>query len=293
MRLAGKTAVVTGGSSGLGRGMARLFCREGASVTVGDIDIEGGQETLRLVRAEGGNIRFHQADVSRWEEVGGLIEGAVAAFGRLDILVSNAGIGFSKPVEETTEADLDLVLGTNLKGVFAGCHYAVPVMKRQGGGAILNIASIHAFQGYKRHTAYAASKGGIVSLTKELAIELAPFFIRANAISPGYIAVTDYSAYWRGRVPEALWEEFEARFGSHVEDDVKYFQPLHMVARPEDVAHAAVYLVSDEARFVTGSHMIIDGGATVRMPKDDDPYAEKRRAHGLIRQWFEEKGLAW
>lgn len=289
MGLALKAAIVTGGASGIGRAIALRFAREGAQVLVADIDPEGGQQTVETGRADGGVLVFHRTDVSRWDDVRDMVAAAVAEFGRLDALVNNAGLGLSRAVDQTTEEECDRILDTNLKGVWMGCRFAVPEMKRAGGGSIINIASVHALEGYKLDTVYAASKGGILSATIALAVELAESRIRVNAICPGLIKVRDTWAAWRTHVPPERWQAFVETFADRIDDYYRCYQPLPEVGEPDDIASAALYLASDEARFVTGANVVVDGGLTVRMPKNDDPYARARETSARIEAWIKER----
>lgn len=262
MRLKDKVAIVTGGGQGLGGAMSRMFAREGAKVAIAQRTQEKLTETTADIEAAGGEVLAMAVDVSKPDEVKGLIDATVERFGGLDILVNNAGVGLWIPLDEVEESDYDRVMDTNLKGLWMGCHHGVPHMKARGGGAIINISSVHGIQGGERNTVYAASKGGIIGVTKALASELARFNIRANTISPGAIEVRDPRARVLARVKPEFHAELLERFGEQLNPGHQYFQPLERVGEPEDIAWCAVYLASNEARFVTGQNIAVDGGLT-------------------------------
>jgi len=294
MRLKDKVAIVTGGGRGIGAGIAQMFAREGAQVMLAARTASQLEDVARRITKDGGTARTIPTDVSKPADVQRMVEQTGSAFGRLDVLVNNAGIGwFGKTVEEGTEELYDRLMDTNLKGMWMGCHYAVPEMKKVGGGAIINIASVHGVAGSDRQSVYAASKGGIIAGSRALAVELAPFYIRVNVISPGAIQVRDPVDWVVQQVGEEFRTEFLARFGDRVLNWGEHFQPLRIVGMPEDIAYCAVYLASDEARFVTGANFLVDGGLTARMaqmsgvdPKGREKY---RRLFEEIRAWMAEK----
>jgi 3-oxoacyl-[acyl-carrier protein] reductase len=252
MRLAGKVALITGAGSGIGRATAELFAREGARVVVADLSATAGEETVETIREHGGEARIVRADVSVAEDVKGMIDGAVAAYGRLDVLFNNAGIPMgATPIEEVDDAFFDRVMAVNVRSVHLGCKHAAPHMKRQGGGVILNTASTAGIRPRPGLSAYAASKGAVIALTKALALELAPFKIRVVSINPVATDSPMLPAFFGTADPV----EARARFEASV--------PLGRLNRPEDVAHAALYLASDEAFMVTGTAFEIDGGRDI------------------------------
>lgn len=249
MRLERKVALITGAGSGIGRAMALLFAKEGAKVSVVDIVDSGGQETVKMIEQAGGTAQFIHADVTKAAEVENAIKATVKAYNKLDILCNNAGFTHRmKPVVEIDEATWDKTLAINLKGIFLGAKYAVPVMKKQGGGVIINTASISGVRPRPRLSAYSAAKGGAIMLTKELAIELAPDNIRVNSISP---VGTDTPMLIDVFGKENL-EEGKKAFIATV--------PLGRLGKVEDQANAALYLASDEANFLTGVNLEVDGG---------------------------------
>ena len=249
MRLKDKVAIVTGAARGIGRASATLFAKEGAKVTVADNRADLGQETVRLIEDAGGQARFVLTDVADEGQVKALVEGTVAKWGKLDILFNNAGIVLVKFLEDTTEAEWDRLMGVNLKSIFLAVKYAVSHMRRQGGGVILNTASTGSFVGQFKTPAYIASKGAVMLLTKSLALDYGADNIRVNCLCPG---ITD-TPMLREHIeasgdPETVIRERTARV------------PLGRFLAPEDLARAALYLVSDESEGVTGAAHLVDGG---------------------------------
>lgn len=243
---AGKVALVTGGSSGIGRATALLFAREGAKVVVADVEMEGGQETVRLIKEGDGEALFAKADVSQAAEVEALIQQTVAAYGRLDCAHNNAGIeGRFALTAEYPEASWDRVISINLKGVWLCMKYEIPQMLKQGGGAIVNTASGAGLVGIAGGGGYVASKHGVVGLTKTAALECAKAGIRVNAVCPGFIQTP-------------MVERITSRLGPRY--TLLDAQPIGRLGRPEEIAAAVVWLCSDAASFVTGHAMAIDGG---------------------------------
>ncbi len=252
MRLTGKITVVTGAGSGIGRGIAERFAREGAAVGVVDVNDTSAAETVAAIREAGGQAIPLRADVSRADEVRAALDAVARRWGRLDILCNNAGIFWAHRgdtlVTELDEEVWDHVLAVNLKGVFLCCKYGIPLMSG-GNGVIVNIASIAGLIGRDTAQAYVASKGGVIALTRTLAAQYAARGIRANAILPGRVdtplVADDY----------ATPEEREAFASAH---------PVGRFGRPDDIAGLALYLASDEAAWVTGASYVIDGGFTTR-----------------------------
>ncbi len=253
MRLAGKVSVITGAGSGIGRAAALLFGREGARVVAADIVPPAAQETARMIRDAGGEATAVAVDVTRAASVQGMVAAALEAYGRLDVLVNNAGYGFAATVEETEEAAWDRLMAVNLKGVYLGCKYAIPAMRRQGGGVIVNTASTVALVGLERRAAYCASKGGVAALTRAMALDHVRDGIRVNCVAPGTIETPYFTdIFAKSPDPVALRRELEGR------------QAMGRLGRPDEVAHAMLYLACEESSFVTGSVLVVDGGWTAR-----------------------------
>ena len=243
-----KVALVTGGSSGIGRATALAFARDGVKVAVADLNIVGGQETVSLITGAGGEACFIEADMGEAASVAAMVKKTVETYGRLDYAHNNAGIeGVLKRTAEQTEEDWAPVIQINLTGVWLCMKYEVPHMLQQGGGAIVNTASGAGLIGVKRMAAYVASKHGVVGLTKTAALEYAKSGIRVNAVCPGVIktAMVDRVS---GNRPDVL-------------DKMIAAEPIGRSGQPEEIAEAVVWLCSDAASFVTGHAMAVDGGA--------------------------------
>jgi NAD(P)-dependent dehydrogenase (short-subunit alcohol dehydrogenase family) len=251
-----KVAIITGAGSGVGRQAAILFAREGARLICADVREDWGEETLRLLGEAAGRAVFRRCDVAREAEVAGLIEAAVGTFGRLDIIYNNAGVSSSagKAFEDYNDADWGRIMDTNLRGVFYGCKHAVRRFKQQGdGGVIVNTASISGLVGMGG-TVYCASKGGVVQLTRALAMEVAPHNICVNCVCPGGMS-TNFGRD-TGLVSGDVTSESLARIAA--------MHPLGRPIDPADVARGALYLASDLASNVTGVALPVDGGFTAR-----------------------------
>ena len=246
-RLKDKVAVITGSGKGLGQAMALLFSREGAKIVVFDIDEPAGRETVEQIQEQGGEAIFVHGDVSNPDDAVRLINTAVDAYGRVDVLVNNAGVHVDRTVADTTEEEWDQILGVNLKGVFLCSKAAIPQMRRQGGGNIICISSISGLIGQLNQAAYNASKHGIIGLVRCMAYDHAQENIRANAICPGVMNTPLVAS-----VPE-----------EHIAPYRKT-SLLERFAEPSEVANAALFLASDESSYVTGSAMVVDGGYTTK-----------------------------
>lgn len=250
-RLATKIALITGAASGIGRAAALRFACEGAHVAVADVQCAAGEATAAAVRDAGGDAYFIQADVSQADDARRMIAATVTRYGRLDILFNNAGVGRHIPFDELTEAEWDRIININLRGVYLGCRYGVPELKRAGGGAILNTASQSGLQGHPNNEAYCAAKAGVINFTRSLAKDLARHNIRVNAICPGG---TD-TPILRDYVPAGEAPDYVARM-------VAPRTPFGRLAQPEEIAAAALFLVSDDASFVSGVALPVDGAAS-------------------------------
>lgn len=246
MRLKDKVAIVTGGGSGIGRATALLFAEHGARIVVADVDVKGGEETVSLIEHHNGEAVFIKTNVANSSEVKEMVDGAIEEFGAVDILVNNAGIGNSEVRSvELSEEEWDQVIDINLKGVYLGIKYAVPEMMKKKTGAIINTASLLGLKGQKYTSAYNASKGGVVILTKNAALEYGKYGIRVNAVAPGVID-TKIIEGWRQN--ERKWPI------------ISRANALGRIGSPEEVANAILFLASDEASFVTGATLSVDGG---------------------------------
>ena len=252
MRLDGKVSIVTGAASGIGRATAEVFAREGSSVVVADIDEEQGRETVWRVKKDAGEAHFVAVDVTQDEDVERLIGAAVDRYGRLDVLHNNVGIAVGGNVENTSPADWHRVLNTNLASVYRGCHFAIPEMLKTGGGSIVNTSSVQGILGIPDWAAYAAAKGGIIALTKQVAVEYATRNIRVNCVCPaGVRTAMAEKVLAAAPDPEALLKE------------VTDVYPMRRLADPVEIAYAVLFLASDESSFVTGHSLVADGGFTV------------------------------
>jgi NAD(P)-dependent dehydrogenase (short-subunit alcohol dehydrogenase family) len=250
MRLKDKIAIITGAGSGQGRAASLLFAKEGAKIVASDWKPELGDDTASQVRAAGGEATFVRADVSESADVQNLIRTAVSTYGRIDILYNNAGVGFSSPLSmadviNTPEADWDRVIAINLRSMYLTTKYGIPEMIRTGGGSIINTASIAALIGSEAAHAYTAAKGGMVALSRALAVEFGPKNIRVNCICPGAIDTPMIAP-----VVEPLKKSGQTFMTS----------PIRRIGTPEDIAYCALYLASDESGFVTGATFVVDGG---------------------------------
>jgi NAD(P)-dependent dehydrogenase (short-subunit alcohol dehydrogenase family) len=254
MRLMNKVAIITGAGSGQGRAAALIFSREGAKIAVSDWKPELGDETVTLVKKAGGEAIFIRTDVSESADVQNLVRTTVSTYGRIDILYNNAGVGFSSPLSmadviNTPEADWDRVIAINLRSMYLTAKYGIPEMIKSGGGSIINTASIAALIGSEAAHAYTAAKGGMVALSRALAVEFGPKNIRVNCICPGAI---------------------DTPMIAPVIDPLKktgqpfMISPIRRLGTPEDIAYCALYLASDESSFVTGATLVVDGGYIAR-----------------------------
>lgn len=249
--LDGKVALVTGGASGIGRESSLAFARAGAKVVVSDIDVDGGEETVGMIKDAGGDAMFIKANVAEFDEVKALVDKTVEAYGRLDCAHNNAGIeGVGGSCTECTEDNWDRTIAINLTGVFNCCKAEIPHLLDQGGGSIVNTASVAGLVGFPDLPAYVASKFGVNGLTKAMALDYATENIRVNSVCPGVIH-TPMIDRVTGGDPEALKGYAAAA-------------PVNRLGKPEEIAAAVVWLCTDEASFVTGINMPVDGGLVAR-----------------------------
>jgi NAD(P)-dependent dehydrogenase (short-subunit alcohol dehydrogenase family) len=250
-RLEGKVALITGAGSGMGRLASVLFAREGARVVVAEVDDASGEETVAQVHAFGGEAVFSRMNVSREADVAAAVRAGEDAFGRLDVLYNNAGIfpADDGAVTDLEESVWDRVMDVNLKGIYLVCKHGIPALLRSGGGSIVNIASFVALVGCTvPQDAYTASKGGVIALTKSLAVQFGPKGVRTNAICPGPIE-TPLLTSWLLSNPDAK----EVRLARI---------PMGRFGRPEDIVYLALYLASDESSWTNGAVLVADGGIT-------------------------------
>jgi len=250
MRLEGKVALISGGARGQGAAEAKLFAGEGAKVVFGDILDDLGKQVEAEIHEVGGEALYVHLDVTNAADWASAVEAAVSRYGRLDVLVNNAGITIRKNVEDTTEEDWDRIMAINAKGVFLGTKQAIPAMRESGGGSIVNISSTAGLVGSPYSGAsYAATKGAVRLFTKATAIQYAKEGIRCNSVHPGLL--------------ETPMTQDMLADAAHREERTQRI-PLGRVGTAEDVAYGVLYLASDESSFVTGSELVIDGGATAQ-----------------------------
>lgn len=254
MKLKDKVAIVTGAGSGIGKGIATVFFREGAKVVVVDSDEQAGKKTAEEIRLLGGEAFFVKCDVSNEEQIKTMVQETIAKYGRINVLVNNAGIGVYKTVLDTTSEEWDRCLAVDLKSVFLCSKYAIPHIRTAGGGAIVNIASVHSYQNVGGTAPYAASKGGVVALTRVMAIDHGGDKIRVNAICPGWIDTP-----LTRRIFAATSDPEKAK------QDVERRQILGRLGTPEEVGEAAAFLASDEASYITGASLMVDSGMTAQL----------------------------
>lgn len=251
MNFQGKVVLITGAGSGIGRKAAIMFAERGAKVAVNDISVERGNETVEMIKKAGGTAVFVYGDVSKVSEAQKIVKQTIDAFNRLDILVNNAGIVPSGRIEDLTEEEFERTIAVNVKGPMFLAKYAVAEMKKVGGGVIVNVSSVAALKGIPNRCVYSVSKAALLGLTKSLAIDYVKDNIRVNAVCPG----TTYSQGLAERVkaskdPDAVLAEMISR------------QPVGRLAKEEEIAFAILFAACDEAAFMTGSYVVIDGGAT-------------------------------
>jgi len=253
MRLKDRVAIITGAGKGIGQGIAKVFVQEGAKVVIVDWDEEAGKRTAEELRQAGGDTFFVKCDVSKEDQVKAMVEAALEKYGRIDILVNNAGVGVYKSVLEATSEDWDLCLGVNLKGVFLCSKYVIPHMQAVGKGVIINISSVHSAATVAGVAPYAASKGGVTALTRNMAIDYGPT-IRVVAISPGWVLTP---------LIQSIFDKYPDP--AEQQRIVEQRQVMKRIGRPEDIGYAAAFLASDEASFITGTEIFVDGGLTAQL----------------------------
>lgn len=252
MRLANKVAIVTGGGSGFGEGIAKRFALEGAAVVIGDLNLAAAEKVAGDINKAGHRALPVAVDVSQNKQMKSLVEKAVEAFGGLDIMVNNAGMPQrNAPLLDTDEATFDKIFAVNVKSIYNSAMHAVPMMRKRGGGAFINIASTAGVRPRPGLVWYNGSKGAVITLTKAMAVELAPEQIRVNALNP----VAGLTPMLKEFMGGEETEEMKAKFVSTI--------PIGRFSTPQDIANAALYFASDEANFITGVCMEVDGGRCI------------------------------
>ncbi|HEY3246742.1 MAG TPA: glucose 1-dehydrogenase [bacterium] len=254
MRVSNRVAIVTGAAMGIGKGIATVLAREGARVVIADVDDGEGGRTAEELTHSGRDAVFVHTDVADERQVAAMVEQAVDRYGALSILVNNAAIGVYTPVHDTTLEAWERCLRVNLTGPFLCAKHALPHLRAAGGGAIVNIASVHAYQNVGGTAPYAASKGGLAALTRVMAIDYARDGIRVNAVCPGWIYTPLIQRIFRES------GDFEG-----MKRTVEQRQLLGRLGTPEDIGYAVLYLVSDESSFVTGTSLFVDSGLTAQL----------------------------
>ncbi len=245
-RLDGKVTTITGAGSGIGRATAILFAKEGAKVVVSDWVTKDGEETVKMIKEAGGEATYVHADVSKEADVKKMIKTAVDTYGKLNVLVNNAGVQVYKLIQELNEDDFDFIIAANQKGVFFGMKHALPEMIKAGGGSIVNTASIAADHAQHGSCIYSGTKGAVLSMTRVAAAEFAEHNIRVNAVQPGVI-VTGMSSDVLSHRPDVV-------------ERIKRETPQHRIGEPEEVAPLFLFFASDESGHITGQKMAVDGG---------------------------------
>ena len=252
MKLADKVAIITGGNSGIGKATAELFSREGARVCITGRNEKRCREVVEEINKTGGQAIFVLADVRSSDECRKTVEATLEAFGKVDILFNNAGVYFAENTVECSEEHWDLTVDISLKGTFLMSKFALPSMIKQGSGVIINVSSGWGVQGGKKAVSYCAAKGGVVVMTKAMAIDHAAQGIRVNCLSPGDVKtpMLDEDARMQGMT----WDEYHAQAVAQ--------RPMGRIGTPEEIAKAALFLASDDSTFMTGANLVVDGGGT-------------------------------
>ncbi len=254
-KLSDQRALITGAGTGIGREIALEFARQGAHVALHYAhSVEGADSATQAILSSGGNVKAFKADLQYVEEATDLVDRAVDFLGGIDILVNNAGITYNKPFIEMSPNEFDMLFHVNVRAQYFSIQQALPHMLKHNGGAIVNMASIHGLQGAPEHSAYAATKGAIIALTRQLGIELAHLGIRVNAIAPGWIEVPNHYKAVEGYDPRAAHDQI----------------PASRTGQPLDIAKLAVFLASSDADFIIGQTIVVDGGTTSLMSLVND-----------------------
>ena len=255
-KLASQVAIVTGSGRGIGRGIAEVFSREGAKVVIATRTVEEGKAVEHNIRQSGGEAFFVQTDVASESSVQQMVEQTTEKYGKIDVLVNNAGITLFKPLLEATVEDWEHVINIDLRGTFLCSKYVLPEMMKQQKGSIINISSNHAVATLPDTEIYAAAKAGVNGMTRSMALSLGKYGIRVNAICPGFTDTPHYQN-WLSETGDP----------DKVEEEVKHFHATSRICKPEDIGKLAVYLASDDSAMMTGEALILDGGLTARLYK--------------------------
>ena len=259
-QLAGKVALVTGSTMGIGRACAKIFAEEGARVVINGYPPEQGADVVALIEARGGIASYFCADVGMSDELQALIQHAVDIYGRLDILMNNAIDGKNAPLLEQGEADWERIFATSIKACYLGCKFAIPEMLKNGAGVIINTSSVHGLLGGRGAPAYDAAKAAIINFTRQIAVEYGRLGIRANALCPGRI-LTESKLVWLESHPDEIRRQC-------------YIYPLGRPGTLREIAQAALFLASDQSSFVTGHALVVDGGLTAQLQDGAAAFAE-------------------
>ncbi len=296
MRLKDKVAIITGSSHGIGKGIAEMFLEEGAKVVLTADKIEGLKKAKEEMSGEGREVVFEVADMKNEDEIKKMIKNTISNFGQIDILVNNAGLPmFKYAIDDRTEEmkkRFEDIMDVNFRGYWHAASLVVPIMKKQNSGSIINISSVRGYDALSNESAYCSAKGAVNMLTKSLAIELSPYNIRVNTISPGAIQVDRIGHWVLSRYGEKNYKEYKNKFKEIHLKGMKLNQPLRKIGKPKDIAYGAVYLGSEESRFVTGANLMIDGGLTSLLA--EPPALDLKSLHDYyessenMRKWFED-----
>ena len=254
--LKGKVVVVTGGANGIGRGIVECFVEEGSNVVIADWNEADADAAVRRLRDQGSQVAFAKMDVRQPSDIRGMVSWVMQTYGRIDVLVNDIGTHLYKPAIDMTVADFDKVVETDLRGHFLVSQQVFPHMIHHGGGAIVNIASVHALATRPKFSVYAAAKGGVVALTRGLALEGAPHHVRVNVVLPGMSMSKEFQLRLNSLTPE----QREAALKR-----AAYNTPIGHVGEPKEIGYAAVFLASNKASFITGAALTVDGGETVHL----------------------------
>jgi len=253
MRLKDRVAIVTGGSKGIGWGITTVFAQQGAKIAIVARDAKAGEQTVEEIRYKGGEAIFISCDVSNEEQVKAMVQKTLDTYGQIDILVNNAGVGTYKSVLDTASEEWDRCLAIDLKSVFLCSKYVIPHMQSLGKGAIINISSVHSRATVNSVAPYAASKGGITALTRNMALDYGPI-IRVNTISPGWVLTP---------LIQGIFDSYDNP--AEQQRKIEQRQAMKRIGTPEDIGYAAAFLASNEASFITGTELFVDGGLTARV----------------------------